>query len=103
MSEIYSFLSLVVYYQIFIEKFFKLATPLTHLTQKRVKLEWSEECEKNFEELKRRLISAPILTIPSESRGFIIHNDASKKDLGCVLIQYDKVIAYAFRKLRPYE
>ena len=48
------------------EGFSRLAVPLTRLTQKGVKFEWSEECEQSFQELKRRLVSTPILTIPYE-------------------------------------
>ncbi|GJV55441.1 retrotransposon protein, putative, ty3-gypsy subclass [Tanacetum coccineum] len=59
--------------------------------------------EESFEELKRRLVSAPILTLPSGSGGFQIYSDASKKGLGCVLMQHGKVIAYASRQLKPYE
>nr|GEY98774.1 putative reverse transcriptase domain, aspartic peptidase domain protein [Tanacetum cinerariifolium] len=64
---------------------------------------WTDEREESFEELKRRLVSAPILTLPSGSGGFQIYSDASKKGLGCVLMQHGKVIAYASRQLKPYE
>nr|GEY67386.1 retrotransposon protein, putative, Ty3-gypsy subclass [Tanacetum cinerariifolium] len=50
-----------------------------------------------------RLVSAPVLTLPSDSGGFQIYSDASKKGLGCVLMQHGKVIAYASRQLKPYE
>nr|GFA68931.1 retrotransposon protein, putative, Ty3-gypsy subclass [Tanacetum cinerariifolium] len=63
----------------------------------------AKEREKSFEELKQRLVSAPILTLPSGSGGFQIYSDASKKGLGCVLMQHGKVIAYASRQLKPYE
>nr|GEX70383.1 retrotransposon protein, putative, Ty3-gypsy subclass [Tanacetum cinerariifolium] len=63
----------------------------------------TEEREKSFEELKQRLVSEPVLTLPSSSSGFQIYNDASKKGLGCVLMQHGKVIAYASRQLKPYE
>nr|GFD29236.1 putative reverse transcriptase domain-containing protein [Tanacetum cinerariifolium] len=62
-----------------------------------------EEREKSFEELKQRLVSAPVLTLPSGSSGFQIYSDASKKGLGCVLMQHGKVIVYASRQLKPYE
>nr|GEZ50800.1 reverse transcriptase domain-containing protein [Tanacetum cinerariifolium] len=51
----------------------------------------------------KRLVSAPVLTLPSGSGGFQIYSDASKKGLGCVLMQHGKVIAYASRQLKPYE
>nr|GFC74890.1 hypothetical protein [Tanacetum cinerariifolium] len=49
------------------------------------------------------LVSAPVLTLPSGSGGFQIYSDASKKGVGCVLMQHGKVIAYASRQLKPYE
>ena len=48
-------------------------------------------------------MSTPVLTIPDGSGGLIIYSDASKKGLGCVLMQYGRVVAYAFRQLKPYE
>ena len=102
-TEIRSFLGLVGYYRRFIEGFYKIALPLTSLTQKGVKFEWSDDCERSFQELKNRLVTAPILTIPSGSGGFVVYSDASHQGLGCVLMQHGKVIAYASRQLKPYE
>ena len=76
---------------------------MTRLTQKGVKFKWTEDCEQNFQELKQRLVSAPILTIPIGDEGFTIYSDASKKRLDCVLMQHGKVVAYASRQLKPYE
>ncbi|GKG56575.1 putative reverse transcriptase domain-containing protein, partial [Tanacetum coccineum] len=59
------------------------------------KFVWNDEREKSFEELKQRLVYAPILTLLSGSGGFQIYSDVSKKGLGCVLMQHGKVIAYA--------
>ncbi|GJS63380.1 retrotransposon protein, putative, ty3-gypsy subclass [Tanacetum coccineum] len=73
------------------------------LMRKGEKFVWTDERQESFEELKRRLVSAPILTLPSGSGGFQIYSDASKKGLGCVLMQHGKVIAYASRQLKPYE
>ena len=64
---------------------------------------WSEECEKSFQELKRRLTTAPVLTLPSGTEGFVVYSDASGKGLGCVLMQHGKVIAYASRQLKTHE
>ncbi|RVW18432.1 Transposon Ty3-G Gag-Pol polyprotein [Vitis vinifera] len=57
----------------------------------------------SFQELKNILVSAPILTIPSGSRGFVVYSDASHQGLGCVLMQHGRVVAYASRQLKPYE
>ena len=60
-------------------------------------------CERSFQELKKRLTSAPILSIPSSTRGYVIYSDVSKNGLGCVLMQNGKVITYASRQLKEYE
>ncbi|GJR49936.1 putative reverse transcriptase domain-containing protein [Tanacetum coccineum] len=102
-TEVRSFLGLAGYYRHFVEGFSRLALPLTQLMRKGEKFVWTDERQESFEELKRRLVSAPILTLPSGSGGFQIYSDASKKGLGCVLMQHGKVIAYASRQLKPYE
>ncbi|RVW60643.1 Transposon Ty3-G Gag-Pol polyprotein [Vitis vinifera] len=102
-TEIRSFLGLAGYYRRFIEGFSKIALPLTKLTQKGVNFEWSDDCECSFQELKNRLVSAPILTIPSGSGGFVVYSDASHQGLGCVLMQHGRVVGYASRQLKPYE
>ena len=62
--EIQSFLGLASYYKRFIDGFFKIALPMTKLTQKMVKFEWSNDCERSFQELNNRLVTTPILIIP---------------------------------------
>nr|GEZ07272.1 retrotransposon protein, putative, Ty3-gypsy subclass [Tanacetum cinerariifolium] len=103
MIEVRSFLGLAGYYRRFVEGFSLLALPLTKLMRKGEKFVWNEEREKSFEELKRRLVSSPILTLPSGTGGYQIYSDASKKGMGCVLMQHGKVISYALRQLKPYE
>uniref|UniRef100_A0A7N2MWN1 RNA-directed DNA polymerase n=1 Tax=Quercus lobata TaxID=97700 RepID=A0A7N2MWN1_QUELO len=102
-SEIRSFLALTGYYRRFVEGFSRITAPLTHLTRKNAKFVWTEECEKSFQELKQRLVTAPVLTILSNMGGFVIYSDASRKGLGCVLMQHGEVIAYASRQLKSYE
>ena len=102
-TEIRSFLGLAGYYRKFVEGFSKIAAPLTRLTRKEESFLWSEACQKSFDELKRRLTSAPVLTLPSGQDGFAVYCDASRQGLGCVLMQNDKVIAYASRQLKKHE
>nr|GFC52227.1 putative reverse transcriptase domain-containing protein [Tanacetum cinerariifolium] len=86
------------YYQRFIEGFSKkIATPMTKLTQKKVKFEWGDKQEAAFQLLRQKLCSAPILALPEGSEDFIIYCDASNKRLGAVLMQREKVISYASR------
>ena len=102
-SEIRSFLGLAGYYRRFVEGFSILAGPITKLLRKGVDFKWDEHCQRAFMELKRRLTSAPVLTLPSGEGEFVIYSDASYQGLGCVLMQHGKVIAYASRQLRPNE
>ena len=96
-TEVHSFLGLAGYYRRFIEDFSRLALPLTALTRKNVKFEWSDKCEQSFQELKKRLVTAPILALPVTGKDYVIYCDASRLGLGCVLMQDGNVIAYASR------
>ncbi|XP_073153207.1 uncharacterized protein [Henckelia pumila] len=89
--EIRSFLGLAGYYRRFIQDFSKIALPLTSLTRKSVKFEWSDQSEKSFLELKEKLMTAPVLAIPKGIGRFVIYTDASKYGLGAVLMQDGKV------------
>jgi len=102
-SEIRSFLGLAGYYRRFIQGFSQIAYPLTRLTRKGKSFEWDNNCERSFQELKHRLTSAPVLIIPDPQYVFITYTDASKKGLGCVLMQQGRVVAYASRQLKPHE
>src|SRR5687767_907514 len=102
-SDIKSFLGLAGYYRRFVEGFSSIASPMTKLTQKKVKFAWTDACEKSFQVLKDRLTSAPILTLPDGVEGFVVYCDASRIGLGCVLMQRGKVIAYASRQLKVHE
>ncbi|GKA59605.1 reverse transcriptase domain-containing protein [Tanacetum coccineum] len=102
-TEIRQFLGLAGYYRRFIEGFSKIAKPMTKLTQKKVKFVWGDKQEAAFQLLKQKLCSAPILTLPEGSEDFIAYCDTSKKGLGAVLIQREKVISYASRQLEIHE
>ncbi|GJT49558.1 putative reverse transcriptase domain-containing protein [Tanacetum coccineum] len=78
-TEIHQFLGLAGYYRRFIEGFSKIAKSMTKLTQKGIKFDWGE------------------------NEDFIVYCDASHKGLGAVLMQREKVIAYASRQLKVHE
>ncbi|GJZ59390.1 putative reverse transcriptase domain-containing protein [Tanacetum coccineum] len=101
-TEIRQFLGLAGYYRRFIEGFSKIAKPMTKLP-KEVKFEWGDKQEAAFQLLKQKLCSAPILALPEGSEDFIAYCDASKKGLGAVLMQREKVISYASRQLKIHE
>jgi ribonuclease HI len=102
-SEIRSFLGLAGYYRRFIEGFSRIARPITELLKKEKKFSWTESCERSFQELKKRLTTAPVLTLPDIQRDFVVYCDASRQGLGCVLMHDGKVVAYASRQLKPHE
>jgi hypothetical protein len=101
--QIRSFLGLAGYYRRFIPDFPRMAKPMTELLKKGVKFVWSEECDKAFHTLREHLTSAPVLTQPDMSKLFEVFCDASGTGLGCVLMQENRVVAYASRALRPHE
>ncbi|KAI3797722.1 hypothetical protein L1987_32985 [Smallanthus sonchifolius] len=73
------------------------------LTQKAVIFEWGSNQEEAFNILKEKLSHEPILALPKGNDDFVIYCDASWTSLGCVLMQQDKVIAYASRQLKIHE
>ncbi|WVZ63858.1 hypothetical protein U9M48_013456 [Paspalum notatum var. saurae] len=104
-TEIQSFLSLAGYYHRFIKDFSKTAKPMTSLTKKNAKYLWSPKCEEAFQTLKKLLTyaPAPVLAQPDVTKPFDVYSDASGNGLGCVLIQEERVIAYASHQLRKHE
>jgi hypothetical protein len=73
---------------------------MTELLKNNTKFEWSEACEKSFQELKRRLTTVPMLTLPVFKKDFVVYCDTSRQGLGCILMQEGKVVAYASRSSR---
>nr|GEU33524.1 putative reverse transcriptase domain, ribonuclease H-like domain protein [Tanacetum cinerariifolium] len=102
-TEVRQFLGLVGYYQRFIEGFSLISKPLTKLTQKNKKFEWETEVEEAFQMLKQKLCCAPILALPKGLDDFVVYCDASLRGFGAILMQREKVIAYASRQLRTHE
>jgi hypothetical protein len=101
--QIRSFLGLAGYYRRFIPDFSKIAKPMTELLKKGVKFSWNEKCEEAFHTLRAHLTTALVLAQPDNSKPFDIYCDASGIGLGCILMQNNRVIAYASRALRTHE
>jgi hypothetical protein len=102
-SDIQSILALARYYRRFIEVFLKISKPMTELLEKDKKLKWTPVCEASFQELKKRLMTAPILVMPEMLKPSPIYCNASGQGLGCVLMQDGHVVAYASQQLRKHE
>ena len=80
-----------------------IASLITRLLQKCVKFQWIDKCQQSFDKLKALLREALVLVQPESGKEFDIYSDASLSCLVCVLMQEDKVIAYASRQLKPHE
>jgi len=83
-TEVRSFLGLEGYYRRFVEGLSKIVSPLTQLTRKDQPFSWIDECKVCFEDMKRRLITAPIPAIPNTTKTFKVYCDASYQGLGSV-------------------
>jgi hypothetical protein len=101
--QVRSFLGLAGYYRRFIPDFSRLVKPITSLLKNETKFNWSSKCNEAFEKLKVLLTTALVLAQPDINMPFDVYCDASGSDLGCVLMQEGRVIAYASRQLRRHE
>jgi hypothetical protein len=101
--QIRSFLGLAGYYRRFIPDFSRIAKPMTELLKKGVRYDWSQKAEDAFHTLRQHLTTALGLAQPDNTKPFEVYCDASGTGLGCVLMQDNRVIAYASRALRPHE
>jgi len=97
--QIHSFLRLAGYYRRFIPYFSRTAKPMTELLKKGVKFVWDEKCEKALHTLRQHLTTAPVLAQLDNSKQIDVYCDTSGTGLGCVLMQENRVIAYASRAL----
>jgi hypothetical protein len=83
-----SFVGFANYYRQFIPQFSALARPLTELTKKDATFVWSKECQEAFEDLKARLISAPVLAHWDPERETVLETDSSGYVVGGTLLQF---------------
>ena len=107
-KEVKQFVGLAGYFRRFIKDFASIASPLNELLKKNRVFKWTDECEKAFQLLKDKLVSAPILAFPNFDLPFELHCDASGVAVGSALMQTqldgtERVIAYAGRTLQKAE
>lgn len=106
-KEVRSFLGASGFFRRNIEGYATIAAPLTSLTRKDSKFEWTNIHQQAFEKLKEALVSAPVLRRPDFDLPFEIHSDASGVAVGACLIQkvdgIPHAVAYFSRKLRGPE
>jgi hypothetical protein len=102
-TEVRSFMGLPSYYRRFIVGFSRIAHPITALQKKENKFQWTEECERGFQQLKQLLTSAPILRIAYLNEYFVVCTDACKQGPRRVLNHNGFVICYESTKLKEHE
>ncbi|CAM5099657.1 unnamed protein product [Eretmochelys imbricata] len=88
-KQVQSFLGLARYYRRFVLHYCQITTPLTDLTQKKQPnaVQWTEECQKAFNQLKATLMSDPVLRAPDFDKQFLVTTDVTEHGVGAVLMQ----------------
>ena len=94
---------LAQYKQSHVKSFSKIASPLTTLTKKTKSFSWDESCQQSFDTLKQKVAKNCILKVLEMGKPFVVACDASGFQIGCVLSQDGRVVAYESRKLRKHE
>src|SRR5450759_673810 len=98
-KHVRSFLGFVGFYRKYIKEFSKIAKPLHGLTLKYQVFVWNQDCELTFLELKRQMVSLPVLKLPEPGKPFEIWTDASDFAIGACLHQDGRPVAYKSCKL----
>ncbi|PAA58909.1 hypothetical protein BOX15_Mlig009944g1 [Macrostomum lignano] len=102
-KEVRQFIGLCNQYRRHVANFAAIAAPLHHLTGKGVPFDWTSECQTAFDELKRCLISPPILVNPDFTKEFSVFTDASGSGVGAILKQGEAVIEFSSRAFNSAE
>ena len=100
-KQLRSFVGPINYYRDMWQHRFETLTPLSSITFKQAKWNWSEECQKAFDTVKKLVSRETLLSYPNFNQPFEIHTDASKLQRGSVISQKGKPIAFYCRKLSP--
>ena len=94
LDDLLKFLGFINYHRDFIPRLSEKASPLFQLTRKGVKFEWTGECEASFNLLKNEVMSAPFLSLPVDSRPFLLDTDASNFAIAGCLYQIRDGVEY---------
>jgi len=106
-QEVRRFLGMSGYYRKFVPNYAEKTNHLRMLIRKNAVFNWTDECNKEFNNIKELLGNAPIMAFPDFSKGFILTTDASKEGFGAILSQIqngaERVIAYASKSTNDRE
>ena len=98
-KKLHQFIGMINFYRDMWQKWSELLAPLTALTSKNVKCDWKDEHPKCFDAIKRVIGREVLLAYPDFNAPFLIHTDASKLQIGAVISQKGKPIAFYSRKM----
>ncbi|KAL0287105.1 UNVERIFIED_CONTAM: Retrovirus-related Pol polyprotein from transposon.6 [Sesamum angustifolium] len=101
--DLHSFLGLANYYRRFVKGYSEIARPVTDLLKKTETWDWTPQCQVAFDNLKRAMVTDPVLVLPDMSKSFTLETDASDFALGGVLMQDGHPVAFENRKLKDVE
>ncbi|KAL0361382.1 UNVERIFIED_CONTAM: Retrovirus-related Pol polyprotein from transposon [Sesamum radiatum] len=101
--DLRSFLGLANYYRHFVKDYSKIARLITDLLKKTEAWNWTPQCQVSFDDLKRAMVTDPVLALPDMSKPFVVETDASNFALGGVLMQDGHPVAFESRKLKDAE
>ena len=100
-KQLRSFIGLINYYRDMWKHRSGILTPLSSMTSKQAKWNWDDKCQKAFDTIKKLVARNTLLSYPNFNETFDIHTDASKLQLGAVISQKGKPVAFYSRKLNP--
>jgi hypothetical protein len=98
-KELRRFIGMVNYYHDMWVRISELIAPLTSMTSKNIKFNWTDEHQKAFDYIKKILCREFMLTFPDFSKPLCIYTDASNKQLGAAIMRDEKPIAFYSRKI----
>ncbi|KAL0400203.1 UNVERIFIED_CONTAM: Transposon Tf2-11 polyprotein [Sesamum radiatum] len=101
--DLRSFLGLANYYRRFVKGYSEIARPMTDLLKKTETWNWTPQCQVSFDNLKRAMVTDPVLALPDMSKPYVVETDASDFALGGVLMQDGHPVAFENRKLKDVE
>ncbi|KAL0434762.1 UNVERIFIED_CONTAM: Transposon Tf2-12 polyprotein [Sesamum radiatum] len=101
--DLRSFLGLANYYRRFVKGYSKIARPMTDLLKKTEAWNWTPQCQVSFDDLKRAMVTDPVLALPDMSKPFVVETNASDFALGGVLMQDGHPVAFESRELKDAE
>ena len=105
--DVRAFLGTCGYYRRFISNYSEISRPLSQLSSAHTPFRWDAKCQTAFDDLKQRLMQAPVLAYPDYALPFILDTDASQVGAGAVLSQVregvEQVVAYYSKMFTPEE